>query len=135
MNQVNLPYVRLNSDTEMPSLGLGIYQIPDGGAPHLIRQAAALGYRLTDAAASYGSEPGVGIGVRESHVPREDFFVVSELHGADHGYDRTLRTLETSLKRMQLDYLDLYLVHWPLPKLDLYVETWRAMCVYVTKVE
>ncbi|MBX9394396.1 aldo/keto reductase [Streptomyces sp. TRM72054] len=127
MNETTAPLVRLNSGTAMPKIGLGTYQIADAEVADVIRQAARLGYRLIDTAASYGNERGVGLGVRSAGAPREDFFVVSKVRGADHGYGPTMRALEASLDRMRLDYLDLLLIHWPLPGQGFYVDTWRAM--------
>ncbi|MFE2856727.1 aldo/keto reductase [Streptomyces lavendulae] len=122
-----VPAVLLNSGATMPSVGLGTYEIPDAQAESVIRWAARIGYRLIDTAASYGNERGVGAGIRAADVPREDFFVVTKIRGRDHGYDATARALEASLDRLGLDYLDLFLIHWPLPRQDRYVDTWRAM--------
>ncbi|MFD8985000.1 aldo/keto reductase [Streptomyces sp. NPDC059564] len=123
----HVPTVLLNSGTSMPSMGLGTYEIPDTQAEAVVRWAARVGYRLIDTAASYGNEHGVGAGIRAADVPREDFFVVTKVRGRDHGYDATARALEASLQRLGLDYLDLLLIHWPLPRQDRYVDTWRAM--------
>ncbi|MFI5671059.1 aldo/keto reductase [Streptomyces sp. NPDC051704] len=122
-----IPAVRLNSGATMPTIGLGTYEIPDADAAQVVRWAARIGYRLVDTAASYGNERGVGEGVRSAGVPREELFVVSKVRGRDQGYDATLRALDASLRRMGLDRLDLYLIHWPLPHHDRFVETWRAM--------
>ncbi|RSS83594.1 aldo/keto reductase [Streptomyces sp. WAC06614] len=122
-----VPTVLLNSGAMMPTIGLGTYEIPDADVPDVVRRAARIGYRLIDTAARYGNERGVGEGVRTAEVPREEFFVVSKVRGGDQGYDATLHALEESLRRMGLDHLDLYLIHWPLPRQDLYVDTWRAM--------
>ncbi|MFI8266307.1 aldo/keto reductase [Streptomyces sp. NPDC085665] len=122
-----VPTVRLNSGATMPTIGLGTYEIPDADAAQVIRWATRIGYRLIDTAASYGNERGVGEGVHSAGVPREELFVVSKVRGRDQGYDATLRALEASLRRMGLDRLDLYLIHWPLPRHDRFVETWRAM--------
>ncbi|GBR26587.1 2,5-diketo-D-gluconate reductase [Acetobacter orleanensis NRIC 0473] len=91
-------------------------------------QAALLtGYRLIDTAASYGNETGVGHALQESDVERKDIFLTTKLRGADQGYDAALKGLDGSLQRLNVDYVDLYLIHWPLPGKDLYVESWKAM--------
>ncbi|MGW7824741.1 aldo/keto reductase [Streptomyces puniciscabiei] len=127
MDPVTVPTVRLRSGGRMPRIGLGTHQIPDQDVAGVVRQAARYGYRLVDTAASYGNECGVGAGVRSACAPREDFFVTSKLRGGDHGHDATLRAVDTTLAAMGLDYLDLYLIHWPLPRQDRYVDSWRAM--------
>ena len=118
--------VKLNNDVHMPILGLGVYQSPPG---RVTRNAAnfalRVGYRHVDTARIYGNEADVGEAVRESGVPRGDLFVTTKLWNSDQGYDSTLRACEASLKRLGLDYLDLYLVHFPVP--DVRKESWRAM--------
>ncbi|MFE5539115.1 aldo/keto reductase [Streptomyces sp. NPDC056492] len=131
--ETQTPTVRLSSGAAMPKIGLGTYEIPDADAAHVIRRATRIGYRLIDTAASYGNERGVGEGVRSAAVPREELFVVSKVRGRDQGHDATLRALEASLRRMGLDRLDLYLIHWPLPRHDRFVETWRAMARLVAE--
>jgi diketogulonate reductase-like aldo/keto reductase len=110
----------------MPDIGLGTWTMTDQEAANTVPLATGLGYRMIDTAALYQNEKGVGEGVRRSEVPRDQLFVVSKLAGRDHGYDRTLRAYDESLARLGLDYLDLYLIHWPLPMRDEYVDTWRA---------
>ncbi|MFF0220238.1 aldo/keto reductase [Streptomyces vinaceus] len=122
-----VPEVLLNSGASMPAIGLGTYEIPDADVPRVIGWAARIGYRMFDTAARYGNERGVGEGVRSAPVPREELFVVSKVRGSEQGYDATLHALDASLRRTGLDYLDLYLIHWPLPRQDRYVGTWRAM--------
>jgi len=118
--------VKLNNDVRMPILGLGVYQSPPGGVTrNAVNFALRIGYRHVDTARIYGNEADVGEAVRESGVPREDLFVTTKLWNSDQGYDSTLRAFEGSLKRLGLDYLDLYLVHFPVP--DVRKETWRAM--------
>jgi len=117
----------LNDGTEMPQLGLGVFKIaPDEVGPP-VQVAIEAGYRLIDTAAAYGNEAGVGQAVRDSGVPRHDLFLTTKLANDDHGYERALRAFDASLAALRTDYLDLYLIHWPLPKRDLYVETWRAL--------
>jgi len=118
--------VKLNNDVRMPILGLGVYQSPPGRVTrNAVNFALRIGYRHVDTARIYGNEADVGEAVRESGVPREDLFVTTKLWNSDQGYDSTLRAFEDSLKRLGLDYLDLYLVHFPVP--DVRKETWRAM--------
>jgi diketogulonate reductase-like aldo/keto reductase len=92
-----------------------------------VQAAIDAGYRLIDTAAGYGNEEGVGRALRESGVAREQFFVTTKLANSDQGYDRALRAFDRSLSKLGLEYVDLYLIHWPVPAKDLYVETWRAL--------
>jgi 2,5-diketo-D-gluconate reductase A len=127
-----VPTLKLNSGTEIPQLGLGTARVPDEEIRRIVAQAIGLGYRLIDTAAKYENEVGVGQGLADSGVPREDLFVTTKLRGADQGYGSTLQAIDDSLERLGLEYLDLYLIHWPLPRLDLYVDSWRAMEEAVT---
>jgi len=99
----------------------------DDEAATAVRTALQLGYRLVDTASRYGNETGVGRGIRDSGVPRSEIVVTTKLRGADHGYNATKAALHASLQRLGLEYVDLYLVHWPLPKQGRYVESYRAM--------
>jgi 2,5-diketo-D-gluconate reductase A len=122
-----IPTVRLNNGVEMPQLGLGTGGGDDEASRARVLQALEIGYRLFDTAASYGNEAGVGHGVADSGIPRAEIFVCTKLRGADHGYESTKRALAASLHRLGLEYVDLYLIHWPLPRQDKYAESWRAM--------
>ena len=124
---VGIPALTLNNGVAIPQLGLGTAGPGDEETRRRVRDALGLGYRLIDTAARYGNEVGVGQGIADSGVPREEVFVGTKLRGADHGYESTKRALEASLRRLGLDYVDLYLIHWPLPRQDRYVESWRAM--------
>ncbi|MEV4253969.1 aldo/keto reductase [Spirillospora sp. NPDC049652] len=126
MDPVTVPATTLTGGVAMPRLGLGTWTMTDADAADVIPRAARLGYRMIDTAALYRNEEGVGEGVRRSGVPREEFFVISKLRGRDHGHDAALKAFDASLARLGLDYLDLYLIHWPMPRRGLYVETWRA---------
>src|SRR2546430_16008383 len=118
--------VKLNNGVQMPVLGLGVYQSPPGRVTQdAVRFAVKIGYRHVDTARIYGNEADVGGAVLDSGVPRKDLFVTTKLWNSDQGYDSTLRACEASLKRLGLDYLDLYLVHYPVP--DVRKESWRAM--------
>jgi 2,5-diketo-D-gluconate reductase A len=122
-----VPTVTLNNGVTMPQLGLGTAGPGDEETRRRVREALSLGYRLIDTAARYGNEVGVGQGIADSGVPREEVFVGTKLRGSDQGYESTRKALEASLSRLGLDYVDLYLIHWPLPRLDQYAESWRAM--------
>lgn len=122
-----LPTVRLNDGHALPALGFGTWRVNGDAAEEQVRNALAAGYRLIDTAASYGNEEEVGRALAGSGVPRDDVVVTSKLRGADQGYDAALRGFERTLAALGLDHLDLYLIHWPLPARDLYVDSWRAL--------
>jgi methylglyoxal/glyoxal reductase len=118
--------VRLNNGVEMPWLGLGVFRAEDGKeVENAVESALKHGYRSIDTAAVYQNERGVGIGIKNSGVPREEIFLTSKVWNSDQGYKTTLKAFGESLDRLQTDYLDLYLIHWPKGKLS--VETWKAM--------
>jgi 2,5-diketo-D-gluconate reductase A len=121
-----VPTRTLADGNAIPELGLGTWPLDDAGAYATVSDALRAGYRLVDTAANYGNEAGVGRAVRESDVPREEIFVTTKLPGAQHGERETLAGLDDSLARLGLEYVDLYLIHWPLPSVGRYVETWRA---------
>ncbi|GGG44667.1 oxidoreductase [Kocuria dechangensis] len=111
----------------IPAIGLGTYPMDDAEAEANVAEALMLGYRMVDTAVNYGNETGVGRGVDASGVPRSELFLTTKLPGRDHGTDSVRRSLEGSLRRLGTDYLDLYLIHWPNPSVDRYVQTWRTM--------
>lgn len=116
----------LNNGVEMPYLGLGTYQSDnEQEVVDAIKIALNVGYRHIDTASAYKNEEGVGKGILESNVNRKDIFVVSKVWNTDQGYDNTIKAFEESLERLGLDYLDLYLIHWPVP--GKYTETWKAL--------
>lgn len=121
------PTVTLNDGRTMPQLGFGVWKIENGSAAAIVRDAIAAGYRSIDTAAAYRNEEGVGEAVRSADVAREDIFVTTKLWNDDQGYDTALRAFDASLKRLRLDYVDLYLIHWPAWKRDAYVDSWRAL--------
>ncbi|SEG77062.1 Aldo/keto reductase [Actinacidiphila yanglinensis] len=121
------PVRELADGTSLPVLGLGTYPMDDAEAERAVAEAIRLGYRLVDTAVNYGNETGTGRGVRNSGVPREQIVVTTKLPGRHHGYEETLASFEESRKRLGLEYVDLYLIHWPLPRVDAYVDSWRAM--------
>jgi 2,5-diketo-D-gluconate reductase A len=120
------PSIALNSGTRIPQLGLGTWPLDDTQVEKTIVEAAGLGYRHVDTAAKYGNEVGVGRGVAASGVPREEFFVTTKLDGPYQGDDRAVAGLDAALGRLGLDYVDLLLIHWPLPARDQYVSTWET---------
>jgi diketogulonate reductase-like aldo/keto reductase len=121
------PTIELNDGRAMPRLGLGTWPMDDGEAESAVGEAIELGYRMVDTAARYGNERGVGRAVAAARVPRDELFVVTKLRGAQQGHDEALAALEESLGRLGLEYVDLYLIHWPLPSLDRYSASWRAL--------
>ncbi len=122
------PEITLNSGTVIPQLGLGVWQATNDETEHAVRFALDdAGYRHIDTAAAYGNEEGVGRGIAKSAVPRDEIFVTTKLWNSDQGYEPTLAAFDTSLSRLGLDYVDLYLVHWPLQDQDTRLRTWDAM--------
>jgi 2,5-diketo-D-gluconate reductase A len=119
--------VALSTGTDFPLIGLGVMQIPDAETPAAMRVAAEMGYRAFDTAPVYRNEAAVGRGVRECGLRRDELFVTTKLWNGDHGYDAALAACEASLRRLGLDRIDLYLIHWPVPERDLYCDTWRAL--------
>ncbi|MEV5827338.1 aldo/keto reductase [Spirillospora sp. NPDC052242] len=110
----------------MPQLGFGVFQVPDDEAEQAVTTALENGYRSIDTAAVYRNERGTGRALRAADVPREELFVTTKLWNSDQGRDNTLRAFEASMERLGLDYIDLYLIHWPMPQHGRYLETWRA---------
>ena len=119
--------LRLNDGRDIPQLGLGVYKVPDAEAARVVEVAIDAGYRHIDTATLYNNERGVGDGVRASGVPRDEVFVTTKVWDDDHGFDKTRRAFDTSLELLGFDYVDLYLIHWPVPSTDLFVDTWRAL--------
>ena len=117
----------LNDGHAMPRLGLGVWQTPPEATADAVATALAAGYRHIDTAAAYRNEAGVGEGVKRSGLTRGEVFVTTKLWNDYQGFDSTLRAFEGSLKRLGFDVLDLFLIHWPAPKQDRYLESWRAM--------
>jgi 2,5-diketo-D-gluconate reductase A len=122
-----IPAKRLNSGAEIPLLGLGTWPMKGDEAADAVATAITMGYRCIDTAAKYDNEAGVGRGIAMAGVPRGELFVITKLRGSDQGYDQARTALHASLDRLGLDYVDLYLIHWPLPRLDRYVESYQAM--------
>lgn len=128
-----MPHVTTTSLTtpsgpvEIPTIGFGVWQVPDDEVEPAVAAALDAGYRHIDTARIYGNEAGVGRALAASDVPREDVFVTTKVWNDDHGRDATLAAFDASMARLGLDVLDLYLVHWPVPKQDRYVQTWQAL--------
>ncbi len=123
-----IPYLALNDGHRIPQLGFGVFQIPPGETADAVERALTTGYRHIDTAAAYENEAGVAEGIRRSGVAREDVFVTTKLWNNDHGRERARRALEASLERLGFDHVDLYLIHWPVPSRDRYLETWETLC-------
>jgi diketogulonate reductase-like aldo/keto reductase len=121
-----VPSVPLASGVEIPQLGFGVFQVPPEDTAEVTLRAFAAGYRHIDTAAAYGNEAGVGQAFRASGLDREDVFVTTKCFNTDHGYEEATHALRASLDRLELDFVDLYLIHWPVPAHDKYVDTWRA---------
>ncbi|MFE0509889.1 aldo/keto reductase [Streptomyces sp. NPDC058964] len=124
---ISIPAHELNDGTTVPAIGLGTWPMNDAEAEQAVRHALRLGYRLVDTAAGYGNEAGVGRGIVTAGVPREEVVVTTKLPGRHHGYEETLASFGQSRRRLGLEYVDLYLIHWPLPRVGKYVDSWRAM--------
>ncbi|GAB3604757.1 aldo/keto reductase [Conyzicola nivalis] len=121
------PLITLADGRRIPQLGLGVYKVEDDTAARIVEGAIDAGYRHVDTAKLYFNEAGVGAGVRASGIPRDELFVTTKVWNDDHGYDETLRAFDASLELLGMDYVDLYLIHWPAPKQNKYLETWRAL--------
>ncbi|WP_405547283.1 aldo/keto reductase [Streptomyces phaeochromogenes] len=124
---ISIPVHTLNDGARFPAIGLGTWPMSDAEAEGAVAEGLRLGYRLVDTATNYRNEAGVGLGVARSGVPREELVVTTKLPGRHHGYEETLASFEESRARLGLDYVDLYLIHWPLPRVGKYVDSWRAM--------
>jgi 2,5-diketo-D-gluconate reductase A len=122
----DIPNVRLNDGVEIPQLGYGVFQIPPDETQRAVEQALEAGYRHIDTAAAYRNERGVAAGIAASGVPLEEIFITTKLWNSEQGFDSTLAAFEHSIEALDTDHVDLYLIHWPTPARDLYLDTWRA---------
>lgn len=122
-----IPQITLNDGLAIPAIGLGTYNLRGATGVQAMTSAIDMGYRLLDSAFNYENEGAVGEAIRRSSVPRDQLFVTSKLPGRHHAYDKALYTIQESLYRTKLDYYDIYLIHWPNPKQDIYVEAWQAL--------
>jgi diketogulonate reductase-like aldo/keto reductase len=123
----DIPTITLNNGVDIPQLGYGVFQIPPEDVYDAVTTALKVGYRHIDTAAMYRNEEGVGKAIADSGIPRDEIFVTTKLNNDAHGSEEAPAALDASLQRLGLDTVDLYLIHWPRPKEDRYVETWQAL--------
>jgi 2,5-diketo-D-gluconate reductase A len=123
---MTVPAIELHDGVSIPQLGFGVFQVPPARTQEAVETALEVGYRHVDTAAAYRNEAGVGAAIAASGLPREDVFVTSKLWNSQQGYDSTLRACERSLAELGTDRMDLYLIHWPVPTEDRFLEAWRA---------
>jgi 2,5-diketo-D-gluconate reductase A len=121
-----VPSLVMNNGLQIPQLGFGVFLVPPEETKQAVAEALKAGYRLIDTAQGYRNEEGVGAAIAETDVPRDELFITTKLTNSEHGYDTTLAAFDGSMKKLGIDVLDLFLIHWPLPMFDQYVETWRA---------
>src|SRR6201985_1924841 len=122
----DVPHVRLNDGIEIPQVGFGVFQVPPDETQRAVETALASGYRHIDTAAAYRNERGVAAAIAASGLPREEIFLTTKLWNTEQGFDSTLAAFERSIEALDTDHVDLYLIHWPVPDRDLYLDTWRA---------
>jgi 2,5-diketo-D-gluconate reductase A len=125
-NVTSIPTVALHDGVEIPQLGFGVFQVPPEETQQVVEEALADGYRHIDTAAAYRNEAGVGEAIAAAGLGRDEVFVTTKLWNSEQGYDSTLAAFDKSLERLGLDRVDLYLIHWPMPTEDRYLDTWRA---------
>ncbi|MFE4171337.1 aldo/keto reductase [Streptomyces sp. NPDC056909] len=123
----SVPDIVLNNGVKIPQLGFGVFQVDDAQTTDAVLAALDAGYRSIDTAAVYGNEEGVGRAIAASGVPRDELFVTTKLWNDRQGYDSALAAFDTSLAKLGLDRVDLYLIHWPAPTRDRYLDSWRAL--------
>ncbi|HEY5053734.1 MAG TPA: aldo/keto reductase [Solirubrobacterales bacterium] len=121
-----IPTVKLHDGVEIPQLGFGVFQVPPDDTRGVVDEALEAGYRHIDTAAAYRNEAGVGAAIEASGIAREEIFVTTKLWNSQQGFGTTLEAFETSLEKLGMEYVDLYLIHWPVPTEDRFIETWRA---------
>lgn len=125
-------YYTLNNGVKIPCVGFGTWQTPDGNiAIESVEEALKIGYRHIDTAAIYGNEESVGIAIKNSGIKREELFITTKVWNTDQGYESTLRAFETSIKKLGIDYVDLYLIHWPIPKI--FKDNWQKVSIETYK--
>ncbi|QBS42827.1 aldo/keto reductase [Nocardia sp. CS682] len=122
-----VPSIVLNDGNVIPQLGFGVFQVPEEDVTSVVTTALEVGYRSIDTAAVYGNEEGTGRAIRDFGLPRDEIYVTTKVWNSEQGFDSTLRAFDASMQRLGLDYLDLYLIHWPVPRADRYVDTFRAL--------
>ncbi len=124
---MTVPTIKLNDGRQIPQLGFGVFQIEPGDTADKVKAALDLGYRHIDTAQMYGNEEGVGKAVADSGIPRDELWITTKLNNDGHSREAAVRKLDESLTKLGLDHVDLYLIHWPQPKQDRYVETWQGL--------
>lgn len=124
---MSVSMIRLNDGNQIPQLGFGVWRISNSDTAEAVRNALSVGYRHIDTASYYENEEGVGEGVRSSDIARKDIFITSKVWNIDQGYEQTLKAFDATLKRLNTKYLDLYLIHWPVPSQDKFVASWKAL--------
>jgi 2,5-diketo-D-gluconate reductase A len=122
-----VPEIRLNDGNEIPQLGFGVFRVDPAEAERIVGEALAVGYRHIDTAAIYGNEIGVGKAIAASGIPRDELFITTKLFNSDQGTQSAFDAIDLSLEKLGLDHVDLYLIHWPVPGADKYVESWQAL--------
>ena len=125
-SKTSVPNLRLNTGADIPQLGFGVFQVPPEDTSETVKLALDAGYRSIDTAAAYGNEKGVGRAIGDSGIERDELFVTTKLWNDNQGRQSALREFDATLQRLGLEYVDLYLIHWPVPSQDLYVETWQG---------
>ena len=123
----NMPLIELNNGQRIPQLGLGVYQLAAASAADLVAGAIETGYRRIDTAALYNNEAEVGEGIRQSGVARDEIYVTTKIWHDRHGYDESLVAIDESLDRLNIEYVDMLLIHWPAPAQDKFVEAWAGL--------
>ena len=123
----HIPALELRGGSSIPQLGFGVFKVPPGDTERAVSLALEAGYRHIDTAAAYHNEAGVGRAIRASAPSRGEVFITTKLWNSDHGHERAIQACERSLAQLGIDYVDLYLIHWPLPMAGKYVETWQAL--------
>lgn len=124
---INQKYINLHDGLKIPTVGFGTWKISNDEAPSVVEEALAAGYRSIDTAAIYGNENGIGLALSKTNLERSEIFLTTKVWNSEQGYDSALRAMDSSLKKLKTDYVDLYLIHWPMPVQDKYVATWKAL--------
>ena len=123
----SIPDIKLNDGTTIPQLGFGVWQVPDDEAQPAVRKALKAGYRLIDTAEAYKNEEGVGRAIAEAGIPREELYITTKLRNGAHDFEEALKAFDESQRKLGLDYVDLFIIHWPVPAQDKYLDAWRAL--------
>lgn len=127
MGPMTVPQIQLNDSTSIPQLGYGVFKVPADETEKAVSEALEIGYRHIDTAAIYGNEEGVGAAIKASGIPREELYITTKLWNDRHDGDEPFRAIEESLTKLGLDHVDLYLVHWPTPERDNYLNAWEKV--------